>query len=159
MPEFSPFTGIRYDCRAAGASLDALAAPPYDVVDDDLHAALEAQSPNNSVRLILPRDESRDGDRYERAAVTFSDWLARGILFADPAPRFYAYTMTFTDPQGRARHTHGVLGALAPSRIRRRRRPAPRTHAAEGEVRSPRAAPRDARATSTRSGDFRSRPA
>ena len=41
-------------------SLDALAAPPYDVVDDDLHAALEARSANNAVRLILPRDAERE---------------------------------------------------------------------------------------------------
>ena len=64
MPEFLPFAGVRYDCDAAGAGLGTLAAPPYDVVDDDEHAALEAAHPHNSVRLILPRDEHADGDRY-----------------------------------------------------------------------------------------------
>jgi uncharacterized protein (DUF1015 family) len=64
------------------------------------------------VRLILPRDESVDGDRYERAAATFTRWCAEGVLAADPAPRFYAYRMEFTDPQGARRHTRGVIGAL-----------------------------------------------
>ena len=113
MPEFSPFAGVRYDCGAAGAELDALVAPPYDVVDDDQCAALEAADPHNSVRLILPRDEAADGDRYERAAETFAQWRAEGVLITDAAPRFYAYRMTFTDAHGVARHTRGVIGACA----------------------------------------------
>jgi uncharacterized protein (DUF1015 family) len=89
-----------------------LAAPPYDVVDEDLQAALEATHERNSVRLILPRDEAVDGDRYQRAASTFDEWLANGTLVRDPAPRFYGYRMRFRDTHGRARHTHGVIGAL-----------------------------------------------
>ena len=112
MPEFDPFAGVRYDAGAARAELDALAAPPYDVIDDDLHAALEAANERNSVRLILPRDHASADDRYERAASTFSKWCGEGVLVRDPAPRFYSYRMTFTDAHGRARHTHGVLGSL-----------------------------------------------
>jgi uncharacterized protein (DUF1015 family) len=112
VPEFSPFAGVRYDCEAAGAGLDALAAPPYDVVDDELRAALETADEHNSVRLILPRDVARDGDRYEHAADTFARWRASGVLVADIAPRFYAYRMTFVDPHGAKRRTRGVLGAL-----------------------------------------------
>jgi uncharacterized protein (DUF1015 family) len=112
VPEFDPFAGVRYDAGAARAELDALAAPPYDVIDDDLHAALEALDEHNSVRLILPRDHERPDDRYERAATTFSQWCGEGVLVRDPSPRFYAYRMMFTDAHGRARHTHGVLGAL-----------------------------------------------
>jgi uncharacterized protein (DUF1015 family) len=112
VPRFFPFAGVRYDCGVAGAPLDALVAPPYDVVDDEQRAALEAADEHNSVRLILPRDDER-GDRYERAAATFRDWCASGVLFADRAPRFYSYRMTFTDAHGTRRHTHGVIGALA----------------------------------------------
>jgi uncharacterized protein (DUF1015 family) len=112
VPEFDPFAGVRYDAGAAHAELDALAAPPYDVIDDDLHAALEAADERNSVRLILPRDESAADDRYARAAATFSQWCGEGVLVRDSTPRFYSYRMTFTDAHGRARHTHGVLGAM-----------------------------------------------
>src|SRR5919201_891330 len=70
VPDVLPFPGIRYDCAAAGAELEVLAAPPYDVIDDDLHASLEASHGRNSVRLILPRDAENEGDRYESAAAT-----------------------------------------------------------------------------------------
>ena len=55
LPAFRPFEGARYDCDVAGGELHDLVAPPYDVVDDDEHAALEALHDCNSVRLILPR--------------------------------------------------------------------------------------------------------
>jgi uncharacterized protein (DUF1015 family) len=109
--DFSPFAGVRY--RAASAELAALVAPPYDVIDEDQRAALEAADEHNAVRLILPRDEVNEGDRYARAAETFARWRATGVLAADPAPRFYGYRMEFTDPHGARRHTRGVLGALS----------------------------------------------
>ena len=113
MPAFLPFAGVRYDCGTAGADLDRLAAPPYDVVDDDEHAALEAAHTHNAVRLILPRDDQDDGDRYARAAATFARWRDEGALVHDDEPRFYAYRMEYTGADGSARHTRGVLGALA----------------------------------------------
>lgn len=112
MPELSPFAGVRYDCDAAGAVLGVLAAPPYDVVDDDEHAALEASHPHNSVRLILPRDETEEGDRYARATAAFAEWQAAGVLFVDERPRFYTYRMEYRTAGGAARHTRGVIGAL-----------------------------------------------
>ncbi len=110
MADFSPFSGVRY--QDASAELAALVAPPYDVIDDDQRATLEATHEHNSIRLILPRDVATEGDRYERAARTFTGWCAEGVLVRDAVPRFYAYRMEFTDPQGARRHTRGVLGAL-----------------------------------------------
>jgi uncharacterized protein (DUF1015 family) len=112
VPDVLPFPGIRYDCGAAGAELGMLAAPPYDVVDEELHGALEANHERNSVRLILPRDPADGGDRYARAAATFRAWLAEGVLFRDSVPRFYGYRMRYRDARGEPRHTHGVIGAL-----------------------------------------------
>jgi uncharacterized protein (DUF1015 family) len=112
LPEFLPFAGVRYDCAATGSGLGALVAPPYDVIDDDERAALEAANPRNSVRLILPRDETRAGDRYSRAAARFADWQRDGVLRRDHEPRFYAYSMEYRDSHGALRHTRGVIGAL-----------------------------------------------
>jgi uncharacterized protein (DUF1015 family) len=112
VPKFSPFAGVRYDTSRADGDLDALVAPPYDVIDDDQRAALEATHECNAVRLILPRDQE-DGDRYQRADALFRRWQSDGILVHDTSPRFYAYRMEFTDPHRRRRHTQGVIGALA----------------------------------------------
>jgi uncharacterized protein (DUF1015 family) len=106
VPDFFPFAGIRY---SNGADLSARCAPPYDVIDEEQRAALEASHPENAVRLILPRDGNVEGDRYERAATTYATWCADGVLVRDREPRFYGYRMDFDDGQ---RHTTGVVGAL-----------------------------------------------
>ena len=86
-PNFSPFAGVRYDCDAAGAGLGVLAAPPYDVVDEDEHAALEASHPHNSVRLILPRDEHAGRRPLRRGPPPRSRrGSAAGVLFVDERP-------------------------------------------------------------------------
>lgn len=114
MPEFLPFRGIRYALREAQAPADvgAVAAPPYDVIDDDHRAALESADPRNSVRLILPRDGEDGRDRYHVAADCFDEWRHDGELVVDDPPRFYLYEMLFEDESGRFRRTHGVVGAL-----------------------------------------------
>ena len=59
LPDFFAFAGLRYDCNAAGADLEALAAPPYDVIDEDQRAALEATAAHNAVRLAPPPRRAR----------------------------------------------------------------------------------------------------
>ena len=65
MVDILPFRGIRYDPAAAGAALNQLAAPPYDVISPSEQDALYAKHPANVVRLILGREE----DKYARAGV------------------------------------------------------------------------------------------
>lgn len=110
MPEFVPFRGLRY---AAGGTLDAVTAPPYDVIDPDERTALAARDPRNAVRLILP-----DGaDPYAGAAALLEAWVADGTLAVDGEAAYYVYRMTFTEG-GESRSTIGVLGALVlPERI------------------------------------------
>jgi uncharacterized protein (DUF1015 family) len=107
VPEFRPFRGIRYRTD----DLDAVTAPPYDVIDPDERATLLARDPHNSVQLILP-SAGDDADGYARAAATIAGWLADGTLVRDDAPAFYAYRMTYADDAGAPRHTVGVLGGL-----------------------------------------------
>jgi uncharacterized protein (DUF1015 family) len=118
VPQFLPFRGLRYRLRAGGdpdapgTDLSAVAAPPYDVVDDELQVALEAADPHNSVQLILPRPEPGH-DRYVAAARRLAAWRAEGVLVTDDAEAFYGYRMTFRAEDGSPRRTTGVLGALA----------------------------------------------
>lgn len=109
MPEFRPFRGLRYRTD----DLDAVTAPPYDVIDPDEREALLARSPLNSVQLILPSAPgAEDPDGYARVASTLAAWTADGVLALDPEPAFYAYRMTYTDEDERPRHTVGVIGGL-----------------------------------------------
>jgi len=111
VPDFFPFPGVRYRPDACRARLEDLTAPPYDVIDAEARARLEAAHPMNAVHLILPRDQE-SGDRYQRAAQRLEEWQRQGVLEADP-PRLYLYRMAFTAEGGERRLTTGVIGALA----------------------------------------------
>ncbi len=94
MVDILPFRGVRYNPAKAGAALEDLAAPPYDVISPAEQDALYAKHPANVVRLILGRED----DKYSQAAILFRQWLASGVLAAEETPSFYVYRQTFTDP-------------------------------------------------------------
>lgn len=104
MVDILPFRGIRYDPAAAGASLDQLAAPPYDVISPSEQDALYAKHPANIVRLILGRED----DKYAQAARLFREWLASGTLQAEETPSMYVYRQKFDDP---------MTGQAVPERV------------------------------------------
>ncbi len=101
----APFRALRY---SADTDLRAVTSPPYDVIDAAGVVALEQASDVNVVRLILPRDEASEGDRYLRAASTLEQWRASGVLVPDAAPALYVYEQASADHAQR-----GLLGALA----------------------------------------------
>jgi len=111
MARLEPFPAIRYD--SLRIDLDAVVAPPYDVVSQRERAVLAKRSPYNAIRLDLPApDESSGLDQYENAARLFHGWLANGILQHDGSAAFYVYRMTFHDDRGHRRAMTGLLGAL-----------------------------------------------
>jgi uncharacterized protein (DUF1015 family) len=112
MPRFEPFAGLRY---APGTDVDAVTAPPYDVIDAAQRTALAARNDANAVRFDLP-DEADGPGRYDAAAELLGDLERDGVLVADDAPSFYVYRMSYLDELGRERHTTGILGALELSR-------------------------------------------
>ncbi len=103
-----PFPALRYDLSRV--SLADVAAPPYDVIDDDERARLAARSDHNAVRIDLPVDEG-GVDRYRVANRLLAEWQDEGILGVEAGPAFYGYAMAYADDQGRARRTVGVIGA------------------------------------------------
>ena len=105
---FVPFPAVHY---AAGVDLDAVIAPPYDVLSDADVDALEARSPHNIVHIDVPRERDGEG-RYEAAGERFRSWLAEGVLVRDDEPSFVLYRMWFTDAAGRDRSIVGVLGGV-----------------------------------------------
>ncbi len=123
-PLVSPFIGERF---AETDHIDALIAPPYDVVDEPARDALLARDPHNIVRLILPEG---NGDKYANAATVLRTWRDAGVLVRDPEPSVYVLRQEFATPGG-TRHTRtGLLGALAVEPFGAGRvKPHERTHA------------------------------
>jgi uncharacterized protein (DUF1015 family) len=99
VPEVRPFRALRFD-RSVVGDPGLVVAPPYDVIDPDLRATLEARHPANIVRLDLPVVEPGDepDDRYRRAARTLAAWRSDGTLRKDPHPSVYVYEQTYMVP-------------------------------------------------------------
>jgi uncharacterized protein (DUF1015 family) len=107
MAEILPLTALHYDPATAGP-LDALVAPPYDVIDDDRRAELTARSPYNVVQLDLPQAPGQE-DPYEHAAQLLRQWTARGVVTADTTPAIWPLTQDYVGPDGRSQTRHGFL--------------------------------------------------
>ena len=118
MADVSPFKALHYDLDEVG-SLDAVAAPPYDVIDAAGRARLLQRSPHNAVAIDLPKpfdpaDPASDpsGDPYRGAAETIAAWLAEGALVADEKPSIWALTQDYTAPDGSAHARHAILARV-----------------------------------------------
>jgi uncharacterized protein (DUF1015 family) len=125
MADVQPLRALRYDLSRTGG-LQAVAAPPYDVIDDADRAALLERSPYNVVEIDLPRS---DGDPYEHAAHTLAAWRSEGIVVRDEQPSVWALQQDYAGPDGRSYRRHGFLARVrvedyGPGRIR----PHERTH-------------------------------
>ncbi|TMK69914.1 MAG: DUF1015 domain-containing protein [Actinobacteria bacterium] len=98
MAEVKPFPSLHYNL-AAVPSLGSVTAPPYDVIDAPLRAALLARSPLNVVEIDLP--EAPTGrDPYEHAAETLEALELDGVLTADREPAIWALTQEYATPDG-----------------------------------------------------------
>jgi uncharacterized protein (DUF1015 family) len=128
MAEVQPFRALRYDLRAVGA-LDAVAAPPYDVIDDPLRAELAARSPFNVVEIDLPRADG--GDPYLHAETTLEAWRQQGVVVRDREPAIWAMTQDYEVPGagGRRLTRHGFFCRVRVEEYGQGRiRPHERTH-------------------------------
>jgi uncharacterized protein (DUF1015 family) len=102
--DIQPFRTLRYDASVAGP-LDDLIAPPYDVIDDAMRAALAARDDHNVVELDLP-------ESYEGAARTLADWREDGVLVQDDEPAMWVLRQEYTAPDGSARTRTGVFARV-----------------------------------------------
>jgi uncharacterized protein (DUF1015 family) len=108
MAEIEPLRALRYDPAKTGGLQDVV-APPYDVIDDEQRAALEARSPYNIVRVDLPRGGE---DRYELAAREFASWRSDGVIVQDPGPALWALAQDYTGPDGRHQARRGFFARV-----------------------------------------------
>src|SRR5689334_18710246 len=90
--EIAPMRALRFDVDrfAAGKGpggvrgLDAVAAPPYDIIAPKEHRALLDRSPFNIVRLTLGDRPGETAGYLERAAL-LERWKKEGVLREDPS--------------------------------------------------------------------------
>jgi len=101
--EVKPFRAVRYGERAG--SLDALVAPPYDVISPSEREELAARSPYNVVRLTLPAEEPEAGRLW-------GEWREQGELVEEQEPGFWWLSQDYTGPDGVARTREGLVAAL-----------------------------------------------
>src|ERR687887_1388766 len=107
MAEVQPLRALHYDLRAVG-SLDAVAAPPYDVIDERGRAELVARSPFNVVEVDLPVDPGGT-DPYLHAQTTFEAWRQQGVVVQDREPALWPATQEYDTPTGERRVRHGFF--------------------------------------------------
>jgi uncharacterized protein (DUF1015 family) len=118
MADVRPLKALHYDLGRVG-SLDAVAAPPYDVIDAAGRARLLERSPYNAVAIDLPKpfdpadpDSHPEGDPYAEAARKIDAWRQEGVLVADSEPAFWALTQDYTAPDGARHSRHGILARV-----------------------------------------------
>jgi len=95
MMEVSPFRGICYNQRIVGDLARAL-CPPYDVITSEQQQLYYEENSYNAIRLEFPAESPETaGDRYQRAAITFQQWLKHGVLQLDSVSSFYLHDHHF----------------------------------------------------------------
>ncbi|MDX6483510.1 MAG: hypothetical protein QOE95_1281 [Gaiellaceae bacterium] len=104
MADVRPFRAERYDEAKAGP-LEALVAPPYDVISDDERAEFLARDPHNIVHLTLP-------DSEEQAVRDLAAWRGQGVLTRDEEPSLWALAQTYVGPDGVERTRNGLVAKL-----------------------------------------------
>ncbi len=131
MADVQPLRTLRYDLRSVG-SLDAVIAPPYDVIDPPRRAELVARSPFNAVEIDLP-DPGDGGDPYLHATTVLQAWREQGILVREREPALWVLAQEFTAADGSRRTRRGFFARVrvedyGPGRIRphERTQPGPR---------------------------------
>ncbi len=127
MADIQPLRAVRYEPAKVG-SLEAVIAPPYDVIDDSLRRELKARSPFNVVEIDLPRAPD-GGDPYTHAGETFAAWRREGVLTREAEPAIWALEQRFTAPDGGERRRRGFFARVRVTDYGRGRiRPHERTH-------------------------------
>jgi uncharacterized protein (DUF1015 family) len=128
MAEIKPLRTLRYDLRTVG-SLDAVIAPPYDVIDAERRARLVARSPFNVVEVDLPEKGGGD-DPYLHATTILDAWRQEAVLVREREPALWALAQEFTAPDGGRRTRRGFFARVrveeyGPGRIRPHERTQP----------------------------------
>src|SRR3954454_4481453 len=101
--QVKPFRAVHYGERAG--PLEALVAPPYDVISPPERDELAARSPHNVVHLTVPDDEAAAGR-------TWREWREDGTVAEDDVAGYWWLSQDYVGPDGVARTREGLVAAL-----------------------------------------------
>ncbi len=113
MANVKAFYGLRYDTSKVG-SLEAVTAPPYDIISPEEQDALYSRHENNIINLELGKIFDTDNDennRYTRARDCLNDWMDKGILKFEDKPAYYIYEEIFS-VGGAKKSLRGIMSAV-----------------------------------------------
>jgi uncharacterized protein (DUF1015 family) len=119
MPDIKPFAGLRFNLAKPG-DLGNYAAPPYDMIEEEMARKLYAKHEHNCVRIIQNLKEPGDKankDRHLRAGKFFDEWRKKGVLVSDKEQAFYLYEQKFTVPGADKNAVFERLGIIARIRL------------------------------------------
>jgi uncharacterized protein (DUF1015 family) len=113
--EIRPFRGYRYNLDVVG-DLGKVAVPPYDVIDAEGAAQLQASHPNNMAHITKATPNTAPGPEgdhvYAHAGKLWREWVESGAVTKDEADAYYVYAQRFVLPDGREMQRLGLIGAL-----------------------------------------------
>lgn len=113
MASVNPLRGILFNPLKIN-SLEAVTAPPYDVISPAEQGALADKHPHNVIRLILDRARETDTEQnnpHTRSAAYFRQWMTQGILKQDDAAALYLTATTYTHA-ARTFTRHGLIARV-----------------------------------------------
>ena len=103
MPQVFPFRGLRYNLEklaAQGQSLNSVATPPYDVINEAQQAAFAERHPANFIRVDLNPKTPQDNEQnnpYTRAGEFIQQWETEQTLIGEASPAIYAYSQSWQE--------------------------------------------------------------
>ena len=112
MAKVIPFRGLRYNTDKF-KDLDAVTAPPYDIISPAQQQELYNKDEYNVVRLDYGMDfVSDDGanNRYTRSAAYLNKWIEDQTLIYEDKPAFYIYEQIFS--LGSEDPSHSLKGVI-----------------------------------------------
>ena len=96
MADVQPLKTLRYEPDAVGG-LEAVIAPPYDVIDDQDRARLLEKSPFNVVEIDLPQS-ANGADPYSHAREKLDEWREEGVVVRESEPALWASSRSTPPP-------------------------------------------------------------
>ena len=115
MADVQPLRALHYDPAVVG-SLQAVVAPPYDVIDPEQRAELAGALALQRRRDRPARAGERGGDPYAHAAALLERWQAEGAVVRDDEPAIWALAQDYTGPDGAAAHPPRASSPASASR-------------------------------------------